>query len=209
MRFRTLPLLAALFAMSLPMMADTTYTYTGNLFTTAATPFTASDSISGYFTTSSPIAANTGNFSSGPFGPAVTGVPILDVTSFSFTDGVDTITDTSPGVATPILNFATDGSGNILAWQVDISLFSGADIFFSYQNPAGFGFSGNDGALDASGDYGGNSDPGTFRPDFARNRCAGRVWRGATQAGAGLGSVPECKEPRCGEAFSWPERDRI
>jgi PEP-CTERM motif len=150
-----------LMLVTLPAMA-TTYTYTGNPFTTAAAPFTTSDSISGSFTTSSPIAPNTGNFSSGPFGPSVLAVPILDVTSFSFSDGVDTITDTSPGIATPILNFATDGSGNILAWQVDISLFSGADIFFSFQNPAGFGFSGNDSALDAAFDFAGNSSPGVW-----------------------------------------------
>jgi len=151
-----------LMLVALPAMADTTYTYTGNPFTSVAGPFTTSDLISGFFTTSSPIAPNTGNFSTGFFGPAVTGVPILDVTSFSFSDGVDAITNTSPGVATPILNFATDGSGNIVAWMVDISLFSGADIFFSFQNSSGFGFAGNDGALDAAGDFAGNGSPGVW-----------------------------------------------
>ncbi|HZL25555.1 MAG TPA: PEP-CTERM sorting domain-containing protein [Acidobacteriaceae bacterium] len=143
-------------------MADTTYTYTGNPFTTADAPFTTSDSISGFFTTSSPIAPNTGNFSSGPFGPSVTGVPILDLTSFSFSDGVDTITNTSPDVASPILNFATDGSGNIIAWELDISLFSGTDMNSRYENPAGFGFNGNDGALDAISDSASNSHPGIW-----------------------------------------------
>jgi hypothetical protein len=162
MRLRNLVVVIASSLLALPALADTTYTYTGNPFTSVAGPFATSDSISGFFTTSSPIAPNTGNFTSGPFSDGVLGVPILNVTSFSFSDGVDTITNTSPDVASPILNFATDGSGNIVAWSVDISLFSGPDIFFSYQNPAGFGFSGNDGALDAAFDSAGNSSPGVW-----------------------------------------------
>ena len=74
----------------MPARADTVYIYTGNPFTTGATqngptslpvgPFTVNDSVSGSFTVATPL---------GPLLHLVMFTP----TSFSFTDGVDTLTN--------------------------------------------------------------------------------------------------------------------
>ncbi len=141
-------------------MADTTYTYTGDAFTSVNSPYTTSDSITGSITFSSPIPANTGTFSS--FMDNTTALPglVTGVESFSFTDGVDTLDNTD--VANPIILFATDGNGNIVAWEVSLANSNNAEVYFSYENPVGLGFTGSDGAQDGNGDYASNSTAGTW-----------------------------------------------
>ena len=87
------------------MLADTTYTCTGNDFTIAQAPYTISDSSSGYFTVASPLAPNL-SFSS------------ISYTSYSFSDGMQTLTNLNSRQVP--LAISTDGSGNIVQWNLEI-----------------------------------------------------------------------------------------
>jgi hypothetical protein len=108
MRTRVLFLLAAI-SLPLPLLADTTYTYTGNDFINYHTsPFTASDSISGWFTLSSPLADN------------LSSLTYITPVSFSFTDGVDTITNQTHHIGYSF-GFVTNASGAITQWNIGIS----------------------------------------------------------------------------------------
>ena len=96
-----------------------TYTYTGTLFTniTNVTPptgtYTDAMSVTGQFSVAAPLAANLG------MGTDITG----QVTSFSFFDGRNTITE----VNAPLANFdytflvTTDGAGNISGSNITVS----------------------------------------------------------------------------------------
>jgi hypothetical protein len=115
-----LALLAA-FVLTLPLMASTTYTYTGNDFTVITCvgncpgpAFSTSDFISGSFTLSSPLA------------PKLDEVSIFP-SSFTFTDGPDTFTSGDPLISVcncspSFSNFSTDASGNITAWNIMLTL---------------------------------------------------------------------------------------
>ena len=100
--------------MVFPAMADSyTYTYTGNPFEWYSPPYSASNFISGYFTTAAPLAANLHE------------VRIdNDILSFSFTDGsVNTITSPLVGLFNEAFFISTDSHGDITAW--DIGMVSG------------------------------------------------------------------------------------
>ena len=109
--------LAVVFVLAVPLMADTVYTYAGNDFNDiTGTDFTTSDSVTGSFTVSSPLGDN------------LNGANIASsAISFSFSDGPDTITNTTPGIDTcfcsPTIDIWTNGSGQITNW--DISLTAG------------------------------------------------------------------------------------
>jgi hypothetical protein len=97
----------AIFILTVPLMAASIYTYTGNDFTTATGPvLTPGDSITGSFTVATPLAANLDEVSITPV-------------SFSFTDGADVFSSTNPniGVCSCSPSFAdisTDASGTSL-----------------------------------------------------------------------------------------------
>jgi hypothetical protein len=86
--------------------ADTIYTYTGNPFTQASSPYTTNDFISGFFTTTTPLGNN--------FGSRI--VP----TSFSFSDGVQTYLSTTPNVNFVFI-IGTDASGTPTIWGISIN----------------------------------------------------------------------------------------
>jgi len=106
MHLRSLALLAAIL-LPLPMMADTTYSYAGQNFTAAYGSYTTSDSISGWFTVASPLADDFGS-STNPY--SITN----EVTSFSFSDGLQTISSTN--ASDDRIEVTTDASGSIVNW---------------------------------------------------------------------------------------------
>ena len=94
------------------VQADTTYTYTGNPFTNVSgPPYTMSDFVSGMLTLAGPLAPNFNGF--------VT--PI----AFSFSDGVQTITNLTPGLGLVTFGFQTGPTGAISDWNVDVFLLAG------------------------------------------------------------------------------------
>jgi hypothetical protein len=95
-RFGTAIVFAAALSAMLPASssADVIYTYTGNVFTTASAPYTTADSVTGY----------------------------IDVTvaAFSFSDGVNTITNVNK--VSDNINFTTDASsGAVISWSISLT----------------------------------------------------------------------------------------
>jgi hypothetical protein len=137
MRSRALVVSLVLAALALPAaaLADTvTYTYTGNPFTNFATSgsaiqvFTPADILTIQFTVAAPLI---NNLPSAQFSPI----------SFSLSDGVQTITDTTPDLATRTPNpfqIATDSTGTILHWYISLADATGS--LSSYN----FGLTGDD-----------------------------------------------------------------
>jgi hypothetical protein len=136
----------------------TTYTYRGNAFTNAQSPYTTSDSITGYFT-SSTLAAN------------LNAVNITsNILAYSFTDGgVNTIT--SAQIPPNRIVVSTDSQGNITSWDVtlilgspptNVALFtcSGITTYFNSCPSGPFDESYEQNGSGPSGDN--NSDPGRW-----------------------------------------------
>jgi hypothetical protein len=106
----------------MPARADTVYSYTGNLFTNGVTqngltslpvgPFTANDSVSGSFTVATPIGGV---------------LHLVTPTSFSFTDGVDTLTNLNSTLSS--FEASTDFSGNIVDWHIFARIVGGNNAF--------------------------------------------------------------------------------
>ena len=90
---------------TLPTMANTTYTYTGNPFTSVIAPYTTSSFVSGWFTVASPL----GNWTDQMIRP-------LD---YAFSDGLGT--PFGGGDSDVFAGISADASGNILTW--DIALY--------------------------------------------------------------------------------------
>jgi hypothetical protein len=127
MPIRTLALFAAL-ALPAPLLADSyTYTYTGDYFTSVSGPYTTSDRISIELTLSAPLGNNL------TYPIAVT--PI----SFSFSDGVQTITNTTPDLSYSAFEVGTNGSGVIDQWQVQADLGANTPAFIYSYDIAGLG----------------------------------------------------------------------
>ena len=91
--------------------AITTYTYTGNNFDSVKGPYTTSHSVSGSITLSNALASNLSSFTT------------VSPTSFSFSDGINTVTNTTANVGS-LFAFKTDSIGNIFQWQVTVYIGS-------------------------------------------------------------------------------------
>jgi hypothetical protein len=104
--------------------ADTIYTYTGNGFASYAvsSPYTITDSVSGWIDLSAPLGNSVG---------PLTITPV----SFSFSDGVQTLTS-SNGPAFDFSGFVTNSSGGIVSWYVD-SVGDSARNIMSYNGADG------------------------------------------------------------------------
>jgi hypothetical protein len=92
----------------------TTYTYTGNNFTTITDntdptgAYTTSMSVTGSFTVANPLP----NFFSG----------LITPTSFSFSDGRNTITNSNAGIAGTFFDVFTNGTGAVINWDISVTM---------------------------------------------------------------------------------------
>jgi hypothetical protein len=118
MRLSLLATAAALCLSSLAARADTVYvyTYTGQDFTSASAPYTTSDSVTGELTFSSPLGADL-DFQQE--------IPV----SYSFSDGVDTLTQANSNLS--FAELSTDSSGNISRYAYGMSTPGGPFISIS------------------------------------------------------------------------------
>ncbi len=87
-----------------------TYDYLGNPFTSFAPPYTGNDMVSGWFTVDLSSNLNL------PFVAYDT-----NVVSFSFSDGVQTITE-QDSLDKMDFDFATDNLGNIASWFIEVTV---------------------------------------------------------------------------------------
>src|ERR1700729_1643352 len=85
--------------------ANVTYEYTGNDFTNVVSPYTTNDHVTVSFTVANPFGPN--------FANNITQI------SFSFSDGVQTLTNNTVRFD-GVFGIATDASGNIAFWGVDV-----------------------------------------------------------------------------------------
>lgn len=115
MRLGILLVSGAILSTSLAARADTTYTYTGNDFTVVYGSFTTSDFVSGAFTLASPLG---NNLLDSPFNPL----------SFSFSDGLQSITNVDSSVSSDEFEVSTDNSGAIDGWVIGIGSAMGGTI---------------------------------------------------------------------------------
>jgi hypothetical protein len=99
---RSLFLSALLLVPPAPLLADTVYTYTGQDYLWNRTPgsFTLSESVSGSFTVSTPLAPD---LAYGPITPL----------AFSFSDGADAFDNTTPSYTLEDIYLSTDSTGAI------------------------------------------------------------------------------------------------
>jgi hypothetical protein len=102
-RNRVLTFLVALLTLTLPLAAETIYSYTGNPFGVASGPYTASDRVTGSFDVSSPLAPNLNN-------------ALITPDSFSFTDGIQLANETL--IPHGRFFISTDATGDISDWVI-------------------------------------------------------------------------------------------
>ena len=131
MRINKLASAACLVLLSLPAMANEVYTYTGNTMNVTYVSgggYTTTDKVTGSFITSSPLAANL----------ALADISFL---SYSFNDGVQTMTNTnSSEYGSPNgFEIATDASGNITSWNIVLNIASTLDFINTSNDSVGDG----------------------------------------------------------------------
>lgn len=132
MHIRAVLLSAFFLLLPASLLANTvTYTYFGSDFTDVTGSFTTSDSISGSFATSSPLADNLNAVEQSP-------------SAFSFSDGLQTITNLDGTVAD--FRITTDGSGDIVFWDIWVIgalgneiIINASDLDYGYYNGPGWG----------------------------------------------------------------------
>jgi len=91
---------------TLPMMADVTYTYTGNDFTSTLGSYTTSDFVSGSFTVATALTAG---LTEGHITPL----------SYSFSDGLQTLDNTNSKIL--FFFIGTNVSGSITSWDISVA----------------------------------------------------------------------------------------
>jgi hypothetical protein len=105
MKLKLLGLIAAVSLLGFsPASADAIYTYTGSDFGPTSGPYTTTDMVTGTIDLATALGDNLGLSSILP-------------DSFSFSDGVQTITS-SDSLSKESFNVATDANGYIVAWSI-------------------------------------------------------------------------------------------
>ena len=138
---------AALCLCSLAAHADTIYSYVGQDFVYVTGPYTAMDKVTGSFTVANPIAAD---YSGSVY-----------VTSYSFNDGVQTISSGSPYRG--IFDITTDANGDITYYDIIVGFTGGEPMMrLIQQDDPNVGDYGRDFAIDSVGDGGAVNLPGEF-----------------------------------------------
>ena len=138
--------------LSQPIFADVTYAYTGNPFTSFSGPYTASDRVTGTFTLADPLPANR---------------PISDINpiSFSFSDGVNLMTNSFIPLGTPpffnFISIGTGPTGAINAWDIDLQFSAAIDGRIHTSNAADLGHRVGT-SPEGSGDGSNSGSPGTW-----------------------------------------------
>jgi hypothetical protein len=89
--------------------ADVIYTYTGNDFTIANSPYTTTEKVTATVELSNPL------------GDSVTDVDVAPV-SFVINDGQQVITNTTAGLIPSFFTFSTGPDGQIIGWEVTAQL---------------------------------------------------------------------------------------
>ena len=112
MRVQFSVLLTTLLMLPIPMMADTVYTYVGQDFVSVTGSYTTSDHVTGSFTLSSPLGAYAG-LNSAP-------------TVFSFSDGINTISNNTAGLQVDYFLLNTDATGAIADYFIGLNV--GGDV---------------------------------------------------------------------------------
>lgn len=150
--------------LTLPSMASPvyTYTYTGNLFEAASSPYNmTTDAVDGSFSLSSPLGDN-----------LVDDSITASISSYSFTDGVQTFSSSSSPATEETFEVSTSATGAIIAWSVSLGGPADANSVSTFTSE-------DVGELDEGFDgYGDNiGDPGT--------------WAESVSSGGGGSPVPE------------------
>jgi hypothetical protein len=96
-------------------VAQVTYNYQGNDFTIVAAPYTTADSVSGSFTVSTPLSAN------------LTDATVIP-TTWSLTDGVLALSNTTPNLNLFDLIISTNPLGQIDYWNFAASADGPANV---------------------------------------------------------------------------------
>ena len=111
-------LLVCLTALSLPALGDQMYIYTGNDFVSPPSPYTATSSIDGYFITATPLT------DSMP-------LQVVAFESYSFTDGIQTLTNLNSTDYSILFEVSTDPNGNILTWNIFVGSLANSNSFIN------------------------------------------------------------------------------
>ena len=93
----------------------TTYQYRGNPFTNVQGDYTTNDFVTAMVTLAAPLPPNSD--------------VVVHPTAFTFSDGVQTLTNTTPFIDT-FFNFQTNASGEITVWHVDVNTGPNPHHFF-------------------------------------------------------------------------------
>src|SRR4030095_9571425 len=123
-----------------------TYSYTGNPFTSVTPPYTTSMFVTGMLTLAGPLPPNITN-------------KIVSPISFSFSDGVQTLT--SGPLVFGSFGFSTDATGMIVSWDLSVQTFDAMSRIRTFSDFE-FGVAG-DMAHEPGGEVAENVfDPGTW-----------------------------------------------
>lgn len=109
---RALLAAAALSVFSLAAHADTVYSYVGQDFQYVYGSYTPMDNVTGSFTVANPIPANYSG--------------LVYSTSFSFSDGVQTLTNANTHFVN--FNITTDANGDIIYYELDMGALAPSSI---------------------------------------------------------------------------------